>query len=244
MEYKNPVLKKGKHKLTSPFGMRTIFGKRSMHNGIDLVGEGSTLDYIVAFADGIVKISKYSSSAGEYVELDHGNGNYTRYLHLKKGSRTVKVGQAVKKGQVLGYMGATGNVTGAHLHFDIKVGGKFVDPAPYLKGEKEFNKADFNTIREWQVSAILDGFEFSKFGADGKWGAECEGVAKKAVCKKRISYKYPYLTKLVQKAVGVKVDGKFGKDTKNAVILYQRNNGLKTDGCVGVNTWKKILGVK
>lgn len=242
-EYKNSVLKKGKHKVTSPFGMRTIFGKRSMHNGIDLVGEGSTLDYIIAFADGIVKISKNSSSAGEYVELNHGSC-YTRYLHMKKGSRTVKVGQAVKKGQILGYMGATGNVTGAHLHFDIKVNNEFVDPAPYLKGEKEFNKADFNVVREWQVSAILDGFEFPKFGADGKWGAECEGVAKKAVCKKRISYKYPYLTKLVQKAIGVKVDGKFGKDTKNAVTLFQKNNGLKQDGCVGVNTWKKILGVK
>ena len=56
-EYKNAVLQKGKHKVTSPFGMRTIWGERKMHNGIDLVGEGSTLDYIVAFADGVVTVS-------------------------------------------------------------------------------------------------------------------------------------------------------------------------------------------
>ena len=120
-KYKNPVLKKGGHKVTSPFGMRTIWGKRQMHNGIDLVGEGSSLDYVIAFADGVVKISKYSVTAGEYVQIDHGSGNFTRYLHMKKGSRTVKAGDKVLKGQVLGYMGATGNVTGAHLHFDVNV---------------------------------------------------------------------------------------------------------------------------
>ena len=49
-KYKNPVLKKGGHKVTSPFGMRTIWGKKQMHNGIDLVGEGASLDYIIAFA--------------------------------------------------------------------------------------------------------------------------------------------------------------------------------------------------
>ena len=187
-KYKNSVLKKGNHKVTSPFGMRTIFGKRSMHNGIDLVGENSTLDYIIAFADGVVKISKNSSTAGEYVQIDHGNGQYTRYLHMKKGSRTVKAGQAVKKGDVLGYMGATGNVTGAHLHFDVCIGGSYVDPEPYLKGEKEFKTAESNAVEEWQLAAFADGFKFPKWGCDGKWGAECEAVAKKAVCKRRLTF--------------------------------------------------------
>lgn len=238
------VLKNGKHKVTSPFGMRTIFGKRSMHNGIDLVGENSTLDYIIAFADGVVSISKYSSSAGEYVQINHGNGQYTRYLHMKKGSRTVKAGQAVKKGDVLGYMGATGNVTGAHLHFDVNIGGCYVDPEPYLKGEKEFIKTVTSTsVKEWQLAAFADGFTFPKWGCDGKWGAECEAVAKKAVCKLRLTFKYPFLTEIVQKAVGVKVDGKFGKDTQAAVKVYQQKNGLVADGCVGLNTWKKILGI-
>lgn len=241
--YKNPVLKKREHKVTSPFGMRTIWGKQQMHNGIDLVGKGATLDYIIAFDDGVVKASKYSATAGEYVQIDHGNGNYTRYLHMKKGSRIVKVGDKVLKGQPLGYMGATGNVTGAHLHFDVSVNGCYVDPAPYLDGTKAFDKTP-NNIKEWQLAAIADGFKFSKYGADGKWGSECLAVAKKAICKKRITYKYKNLTKIVQRSVGVAVDGKFGNNTKNAVIKWQKLVGLKADGCVGEMSWKKLLGVK
>ena len=102
-----------------------------------------------------------------------------------------------------------------------------------------------SSILEWQKSAIADGFKFPKYGADGKWGSECESVATKAICKKyTVGFKYKNLTKIVQRAVGVTVDGKFGKDTKNAVIKFQKLVGLVPDGCVGLNTWKKILGVK
>ncbi len=101
-----------------------------------------------------------------------------------------------------------------------------------------------NKVLIWQKAAIKDGFEFPKYGADGSWGAECEKVAKKAICKKRLTYKYKNLTKIVQSAVGVAVDGKFGADTKKAVEKYQKLLGLKADGVVGLDTWKKILGVK
>ena len=100
-----------------------------------------------------------------------------------------------------------------------------------------------NAVLEWQKAAIKDGFKFAKYGADGKWGSECESVAKQAVCKKRTIYKYQNLTKIVQKAVGVTVDGKFGADTEKAVKTYQKNKKLTQDGCVGLNTWKKILEV-
>lgn len=100
-----------------------------------------------------------------------------------------------------------------------------------------------NPILEWQNAAIADGFKFPQYGADGKWGNECISVAKQAICKKRDTYKYRNLTKIVQKAVGVTADGKFGNDTKNAVINFQRLTGLSADGCVGLNTWKRILGV-
>ncbi len=99
------------------------------------------------------------------------------------------------------------------------------------------------TVLEWQKAAVADGFGFPKYGCDGKWGSECEAVAKKAICKKRITYKYKSLTKLVQRVVGVEVDGKFGADTKKAVVAWQKAHGLTADGEVGINTWKKMLGV-
>lgn len=118
---------------------------------------------------------------------------------------------------------------------------------PYIQYVVEQIKSEESetniSVREWQKAAIADGFKFPKYGADGKWGAECESVAKEAICKKRLTYKYKNLTKIVQKAVGVKVDGKFGNDTKNAVIKWQKLMGLTADGDVGINTWKKILGV-
>ena len=101
-----------------------------------------------------------------------------------------------------------------------------------------------NKVLAWQKAAIADNFSFSKYGADGKWGSECEAVAKQAICKKRDTYKYQNLTKIVQSAVGVTADGKFGNNTKEAVIKFQKLVGLNADGIVGLNTWKKILGVK
>lgn len=101
-----------------------------------------------------------------------------------------------------------------------------------------------NKILEWQKAAIKDGFKFPQHGADGEWGTECITVAKKAICQKRLTYKYKNLTKLVQKAVGVAEDGKFGNDTKEAVKKYQKLLGITADGAVGLNTWKRILGVK
>lgn len=116
-------------------------------------------------------------------------------------------------------------------HFGVK---KPVEPsAPVYKP----------TVKEWQQAAIADGFKFPKYGADGLWGAECASVAKSAVCKKRATYEYQNLTRIVQKVVGVSVDGLFGNHTKAAVIAYQKKHGLEADGCVGINTWKVILGV-
>lgn len=115
--------------------------------------------------------------------------------------------------------------------------------------KKEANKSGEtdkknDSILEWQKAAILDGFSFPKYGADGEWGKECEAVAKKAIIKKRVTgYKYPNLTKIVQRTVGVAVDGKCGKNTREAIIAYQIKNRLYADGCVGIDTWKKILGI-
>ena len=98
-------------------------------------------------------------------------------------------------------------------------------------------------ILTWQKAAELDGYTFPDYGADGVWGAECERVAKIAIVKKRTSYTNRNLTKIVQAAVGVTIDGKCGSDTDEAIREYQQKHGLVADGAVGLNTWKKILGV-
>lgn len=184
---KVPVLKNGVHIMTSDFGNRTITvnGKTTtgMHKGVDLIGKGYACDYIIAAADGTVTIAQYSSSAGYYVQINHGNGVYTRYLHMKANSLTVKVGQKVSKGQVLGYMGSTGQSTGAHLHFDICINGTYVDPKPYLAGTKEIIPTTTKPSVIYQVYAggkwwgeITDYNTVNSNGYAGVLGKEISGI--------------------------------------------------------------------
>ena len=100
------------------------------------------------------------------------------------------------------------------------------------------------TALQWQRAAIEDGFDFPRYGADGIWGAECEAVAKKAVVKKRASYLYPNLTKLVQRVVGTEADGLCGPQTDAAIRAWQRAHGLTEDGAAGIHTYKEMLGVE
>lgn len=99
------------------------------------------------------------------------------------------------------------------------------------------------TVLEWQKAAIADGYKFPKYGADGEWGNECEGVAKKAIVKKRVIYTNKNLTKLVQKILGEEEDGKCGPITDAAIKKYQKAKGLEVDGEVGPITWKSMLGI-
>lgn len=103
--------------------------------------------------------------------------------------------------------------------------------------------SDKPTVKEWQQAAIKDGFSFPKYGADGKWGQECEAVAKKAIVKKRLFYTNKNLTRLVQRVIGVTADGLCGNNTVAAIKTWQKANGLTADGCVGVNSWKKMLKI-
>lgn len=122
----------------------------------------------------------------------------------------------------------------------------------FWESEKQIKRDTFIdipliTIKEWQKTAIKDGFKFPQFGIDGKWGKECIAVAECAVCKKRILYKYKNLTKLVQRVVGFvgdDVDGKFGKKTEHAVKKWQALKGFTANGIVDITMWKIILGVK
>lgn len=153
-------------------------------------------------------------------------------------NRTYDIWQHTSKGRI---DGISGNVD-MNIMYNSIFTAEQPKPAPKpTPAPKPSNKNA--AVKEWQTAAIADGFKFPKYGADGVWGAECESVAKAAVCKKRLTYTNRNLTKIVQRKVGVKADGMFGKDTDRAVRNYQKANGLAVDGCVGINTWKKILGV-
>ncbi len=106
------------------------FGPRGngFHSGIDLAAPVGTPVY--ATADGVVTVAGYYGKYGLMVEIIHGEDYSTRYAHLSK--ITVKVGDKIKKGELIGYVGATGNATGAHLHYEVRLNGIPVNPRPYL----------------------------------------------------------------------------------------------------------------
>lgn len=117
-------------KITSPYGYRTdpFTGEKSFHRGVDIgVKEGSE---IAAVASGKVKTSAYSQLGGNYIILSHKNGTESYYGHLK--TRLVSKGDSVEQGEPIGLSGATGKVTGAHLHFQLSFNGRTVDPQRYL----------------------------------------------------------------------------------------------------------------
>jgi murein DD-endopeptidase MepM/ murein hydrolase activator NlpD len=116
---------------TSGFGVRNdpFRGRAAMHAGIDLAGPLGTP--ILATADGVVGRSEWVSGYGNLVELDHGRGIQTRYGHLSRSM--VASGQKVKRGQVIALMGSTGRSTGSHLHYEVRIDGKAVNPVPFMQ---------------------------------------------------------------------------------------------------------------
>jgi murein DD-endopeptidase MepM/ murein hydrolase activator NlpD len=116
--------------VTSGFGWRIspFSGGREMHPGVDIAVATGTP--VVAAADGTVIISGPYGGYGNLVEIDHGNGIKTLYGHNSQ--LVVQVGQHVKKGQVISYSGSTGESTGPHVHYEIRINNTPVDPMKYL----------------------------------------------------------------------------------------------------------------
>jgi len=117
--------------LTSGFGVRSdpFRGRAAMHAGIDLAGPYGTP--VLATADGVVGRTEYSGGYGNLVELDHGRGIQTRYGHLSRS--LVRAGQKVKRGDVIALMGSTGRSTGSHLHYEVRIDGRAVNPVPFMQ---------------------------------------------------------------------------------------------------------------
>lgn len=114
---------KGKFKVTSPRGYRTLGGKREYHGGLDVVALGSD-KAVYAIADGVVDATPFEANGfGYYVRQKLSDGRRIYYGHMVKGSICVKAGQSIKKGDKLGIMGSTGASTGAHCHIELRVPG-------------------------------------------------------------------------------------------------------------------------
>ncbi len=117
-------------RVTSSFGRRRdpFTGRLAWHRGIDLRAPYGTS--VLASAEGRVIRAGYYGAYGRLVEMDHGNGLRTRYAHNSR--LAVKVGQWVRRGEVLAYVGSTGRASAPHLHFEVHLDGEPVNPEPYI----------------------------------------------------------------------------------------------------------------
>ncbi len=117
------------YEVTSPFGLRSL----GNHKGIDISGANAEGALVVAGEAGVVTEAGWNSGGyGNYVKINHGNGIETLYAHMLDNSITVIPGQVVQQGEIVGQVGNTGYSFGAHLHFEVRINGIKVDPAPYL----------------------------------------------------------------------------------------------------------------
>ncbi len=122
-------------RFTSAFGVRSdpFRGRAAMHGGIDLAGPVGTPIY--ATADGIVQRSEYNRGGyGNLVEINHGQGIQTRYGHMSR--LIAQAGQRVRRGELIGLMGSTGRSTGSHLHYEVRIDGRAVNPIPFMQSNE------------------------------------------------------------------------------------------------------------
>lgn len=117
--------------ITSNYGYRylELYGYTRLHAGTDIGAQYGA--EVTAAAAGSVTIATYGAGYGNYVMLSHADGSATLYGHMS--SLAVSAGQTVKQGDVIGYVGSTGNSTGPHLHFEVRINGSAVDPMQFFK---------------------------------------------------------------------------------------------------------------
>jgi murein DD-endopeptidase MepM/ murein hydrolase activator NlpD len=125
-----PTLAPAEGYLSSLFGVRQspMSGSNQMHWGVDIAAPIGTPVY--ATAAGTVVLARYADDYGNYLEIDHGNGIQTRYAHLN--TILVRPGMRVTKGSIVAQVGNTGRSTGPHIHYEVEVAGRRVDPIKYI----------------------------------------------------------------------------------------------------------------
>lgn len=170
--------------ITSNYGMRNLDGEEKMHNGIDIGGTESSTNVIASRNGTVVSTidddggacvngdESCGSSYGNFVIIQHVDGNYTLYAHLAEGSITVKNGDTVSQGQVIGKLGDTGRTTGPHLHFEVRVGGNdsssSQDPLNFVDPENPRKSGSISDLEEWLRLLESGGLE-EKYIKNGKY---------------------------------------------------------------------------
>lgn len=223
-----------KNKVTSPYGMRTMNGVTRMHQGIDLVAAEengrSAVDQITAHTGGTVEAVGYSASAGYYINIRVDADTLMVYYHLKE-LPGLERGSAVSAGQVIGYMGSTGNSTGAHLHFGIQRNGAWIDPEPYL--DKDYAPAPRQDPDETPTPRqdFSLGMRTLRKGDKGEDVRALQILLSGRGCNGKMH----------------QPDGIFGPNTQGAVTAYQKkafpDDASQWDGIAGPITWGSLLGV-
>lgn len=164
------VLKSGICEVTQEY-------KGAQHGGIDIVNKGYTLGNIVAHTEGqVVEVRNNcnsfepNGSYGNYVKIKHDNGYYTLYAHMAYNTVKVSKGQRVSKGQLLGFMGATGTAYGGHLHFEVRNKNNIrINPTEYLEKDlftKQVNKSVEELAKEVIAGKYGNGEERKKVLGD------------------------------------------------------------------------------
>ncbi len=166
------VLKIGDNQITTKFS--------AGHKAVDLVRYKSQLDTIVAHSGGTVvfcqtgqknnKFAVGNASYGNCVKIDHGRGYATLYAHLATVS--VKLGDTVTQGQIIGTMGNTGRSFGAHLHFEVRLNNKHIDPTPYLETDLPIDTEPHVTYRAYTAKWWPTVTDYNTETADGYAGVK------------------------------------------------------------------------
>ena len=138
-----------------------------MHAGMDLTGDKG--EPIYASANGVVTHAGRANGYGNMVEIGHGRGIDTRYGHLSK--ILVQEGDVVRQGQVIGLMGSTGRSTGTHLHYEIRLDGRAINPRPFLEASNYVMAAQsdaqaFGPALEAAIPAPVAGPVLASMGDD------------------------------------------------------------------------------
>jgi murein DD-endopeptidase MepM/ murein hydrolase activator NlpD len=123
---KTPV--EGAFRLSSGFGLRKhpVLGYNALHKGIDFAAATGTP--ILAAGDGTIVMAGWFGSYGNYVKIKHNSSLETSYAHMNRIDSKIKIGKRVKQGTIIGYVGASGRVTGPHLHYEVLVNNKQINP--------------------------------------------------------------------------------------------------------------------